>query len=49
MFDGRWIRDALIGVALVAFAAGFAVASILWLFVPWAWQYVKPWIHALTA
>ena len=41
MFDGGVIPF-LIGV-------GVAVWFVLFVVLPWLWQFVKPWIHALTA
>ena len=40
MFDG--VIPFLIGVCV-------AVGFVLFVVLPWLWQFVKPWIHALTA
>ena len=40
MFDG--VIPFLIGV-------GVAVGFVLFVVLPWLWQFVKPWIHAMTA
>jgi len=39
MFDGLFTALILIGVAI-----GFGIFVVI----PWAWQYVKPFIHAIT-
>ena len=43
--DGRMFD----GMITFLIAAGVAVGFVLFIVVPWLWQFVKPWIHALTA
>ncbi len=43
--DGRMFED----VIPVLIGVGVAIGFVLFVAVPWLWQLVKPWIHALTS
>ncbi|WP_269058026.1 hypothetical protein [Xanthomonas translucens] len=40
MFTGMLVLAGLVGAAVVGF--------LVW-FVPWLWELIKPWLHAVTA
>lgn len=44
--DFSGIGTFLITLGLVA---GVVIGFVLFVAIPWAWQYVKPWIHQMTA
>lgn len=44
MFDGMF--ETLIVGCLVA---GALIATVLFFVIPWAWGYIKPMLHAITA
>jgi hypothetical protein len=46
---GQAISDMMFWLVLIAFAAGFAVATFVWIGVPWLWEIVRPWVHQITA
>lgn len=35
-------------LALICIGAGVVIGGILFVGIPWAWQYVKPWLHTIT-
>ena len=37
------------GLVTAMIALGIAIGFVLFIVVPWLWQFVKPWIHMLTA
>ena len=37
------------GIVIAMIAVGVAIGFVLFVVVPWLWQFVKPWIHMLTA
>lgn len=37
------------GLVTFLICVGVAVGFALFVVVPWLWQFVKPWIHVLTA
>lgn len=43
--DGRMFD----GVITFLICAGVAIGFVLFVVLPWLWQFVKPWIHTLTA
>ena len=49
MIDGRAIGEAIIGMAILAFFAGAAMAVAAIYGVPFIWAIVKPFIHSWTA
>lgn len=36
------------GVVTAFITVGIAIGFVLFVVVPWLWDFVKPWIHALT-
>ena len=42
-FDGMFL-----GFAIICMAIGAAVFAFLFWFLPWLWELVKPWLHAIT-
>lgn len=49
MSYGTIIGEAIIRLIVAAFIAGAAIATLLIYAVPWAWSYIKPFIHMMTA
>jgi hypothetical protein len=43
--DFKGIGTFLIGLGI---AAGIVIGGVIFVVIPWAWQYVKPWIHQIT-
>ncbi|MFA7287135.1 MAG: hypothetical protein WC052_05735 [Patescibacteria group bacterium] len=35
-------------VALCCIGGGVAIGFVLFVAIPWAWQFIKPWIHSTT-
>ena len=50
--DGRDLADAaaaeVVRIALAAFVAGVVFCLFVIKVIPWLWQFIKPWIHAVT-
>lgn len=42
------LSGAILSFAIVCAVIGGAIMSVLFYVVPWAWQMVKPWLHAIT-
>lgn len=43
--DGRIFE----GVITFLVCSGIAIGFVLFVVIPWLWQYVKPFIHAITS
>jgi hypothetical protein len=46
---GKAVDQAIKILLIVACVVGFALAGLVFVVAPWAWGYIKPIIHSLTA
>lgn len=45
---GDSIGNAIIGFGILCAIAGAAVCGVAFWLIPWLWELLKPWLHAVT-
>lgn len=48
MMYGDWSQGFL-WMLIIAVGIGMAIMAILVWLIPWIWEFVKPWLHLITA
>ena len=46
---GRGIQEAIIGLVVLGGIIGCVLTFVAVFVIPWLWQFVKPWLHMVTA